>query len=257
MFTGCNVENRFFPATICAERNAMTAAVAAGYRRLLQICLCCKKYQGPGASACGVCRQVLLEFGADAEMFNMADLDSNVRRFKVVDLLPAAAAVPVPFDHLPKTIQLVVRALSKLKARSYVPYSKEQRAALVVAANTEGLRRAFRGVSDDNSSYGASALAECVAMRSARTAGFTHDVMLAVTVDDPSVINPIDGECLQVLREFGAGSQILLVGNQDATNNRSNNNNNNNRPSSKNSSLVVHSSVDELLPDSFGPEALA
>ena len=36
IFSGCNVENRFFPATICAERNAVTTAIARGYNSILK-----------------------------------------------------------------------------------------------------------------------------------------------------------------------------------------------------------------------------
>jgi cytidine deaminase len=85
---------------------------------------------------------------------------------------------------------------------------------LFIASNDKGKERIFGGVSDDNASYGGSALAECVAMRSARTAGYSHNVTLWTTVDAPTTpaVNPIEGECLQVLREFGADVAIFLVG---------------------------------------------
>lgn len=46
MFHGCNVENDFFPATICAERNAVTTAVMEGYRNLQAVALFCRNYPG-------------------------------------------------------------------------------------------------------------------------------------------------------------------------------------------------------------------
>ena len=234
-FSGCNVEGRFFTSTICAERNAATSAVAAGYRKFLKVGLVLQKYQGHGASPCGLCRQVLVEFGCDAEILNVADRDNNVRKFKGSDLLPAACGHVVPFASLERDVGLLVVHLRQLVQRSYVPYSKAPRAALFSASNDKGETRTFEGVPDDNSSYGGSALAECVAMRSARTAGFNRNVTLAVTVDDPKAFNPVDGESLQVLREFGLNPRILLVGSDGA---------------------VVESSVPELLPESFGPEAL-
>lgn len=234
-FSGCNVENRFFTATICAERNAATSAVAAGYRKFLKVGLVLQKYQGPGASPCGLCRQVLVEFGADAEILNVADKDSNIRRFKGSDLLPAACGHVIPHAELDDETKDAVWLLRQAIGNSYTPYSKAPRAAVVVASHESGQKQAFFGVPDDNSSYGGSALAECVAMRAARASGFNRNVTLLVTVDDQRAINPIDGESLQVLREFGLASRILLVGSDDS---------------------VVESSLPELLPESFGPEAL-
>ncbi len=235
IFSGCNVEGRFFTSTICAERNAATSAVAAGYRKFLKVGLVLQKYQGHGASPCGLCRQVLVEFGADAEILNVADHDNNVRKFKGSDLLPAACGHVVPFSSQNRDQGLLVAHLRQLVQRSYVPYSKAPRAALFIASDARGQTRSFEGVPDDNSSYGGSALAECIAMRTAKTAGFIRNATLAVTVDNPSAINPIDGESLQVLREFGLTPRILLVGSDGS---------------------VVETSVPELLPESFGPEAL-
>jgi len=236
VFRGCNVEGRFFGQTICAERNAGTTAVAEGYRQFLKVALVCAKYQGPGASPCGLCRQVLTEFGRDGVVLNMADEHSNVRKFPVTDLLPAASASAVAYEDLDPAVKRLVKRLHALLPRSYVPYSKVQHAAIFIASNGDSKKRYFCGVSDDNSSYGGSDSAECVAMREARVAGYVRQVTLAVTVDDPSAHNPIEGRCLQVLREFGLNSKILLVG-----------------PDRR----VVEASIAELLPESFGPESLA
>jgi Cytidine deaminase len=234
VFTGCNVENQFFTATICAERNAATTAVNAGYRRFLKVALVCKKY--PGGSPCGLCRQVIVEFAAHGEVLNTVDTDSNVRVFPAVELLPAACGEAVSFEQLSASDKRLVTDLEALSQRSYVPYSKRPRAAFFYATNSSGKTRRFRGVPDDNASYGGSELAETVAMRAARTAGFASKVTLVVTVEDPNTANPVDGKSLQVLREFGLDAKVILVG--------------------KNRS-IVRSTVAELLPDSFGPDAVS
>lgn len=61
VYVGCNVENRSFGATICAERVAVTAAVAHGARRLEAVAVVTDT--DPPAPPCGLCLEVLTEFG--------------------------------------------------------------------------------------------------------------------------------------------------------------------------------------------------
>lgn len=57
---GCNVENRSYGLAICAERNAIAAAVAAGHRRFRAVAVVADA--DPLAPPCGMCRESLQEF---------------------------------------------------------------------------------------------------------------------------------------------------------------------------------------------------
>ena len=63
VFVGTNVENSSFGATICAERGAVMAMIAAGEREPIA-CAVVTGDREP-ASPCGICRQVLAEFNGD------------------------------------------------------------------------------------------------------------------------------------------------------------------------------------------------
>jgi cytidine deaminase len=63
IYTGCNVENASFGLTVCAERHAIAAAVAAGDRAYQAIAIA--SGSSPPAPPCGACRQVLSEFAPE------------------------------------------------------------------------------------------------------------------------------------------------------------------------------------------------
>jgi cytidine deaminase len=61
IFCGCNVENRSFGLTVCAERNAVFQAVAQGCRSFVSLAVVTPNSEVP-VGPCGACRQVLSEF---------------------------------------------------------------------------------------------------------------------------------------------------------------------------------------------------
>jgi cytidine deaminase len=57
---GCNVENASYGLGICAERVALTSAVAAGHRSMRAIAIAGP--DGIATAPCGACRQFIAEF---------------------------------------------------------------------------------------------------------------------------------------------------------------------------------------------------
>ena len=62
VFTGCNVENASYGATICAERTAIVKGVSEGVTGFRAIAVV---GEHSDAWPCGICRQVLNEFSRD------------------------------------------------------------------------------------------------------------------------------------------------------------------------------------------------
>lgn len=91
-FTGVNVENASYGLTICAERAAIFAAVAAEGSAMRISRLAVVTADGAPAAPCGACRQVLLEFGPDATiLFRGRDgIETTTAR----ELLPHAFTLP-------------------------------------------------------------------------------------------------------------------------------------------------------------------
>ena len=80
---GCNVENAAYPSTICAERVALTSAVAQGKRDFVAIAVATAN----GGSPCGTCRQVMAELGLEMQVY-ISDAAGNFTGTSVRALLP-------------------------------------------------------------------------------------------------------------------------------------------------------------------------
>ena len=85
VFAGCNVENASYGATSCAERSAIAAMVAAGEREVAAIAVFTDA--DPPGMPCGICRQVLLEFGRPGTEI-VAASPRDLRRITLERLLP-------------------------------------------------------------------------------------------------------------------------------------------------------------------------
>lgn len=234
IFSGGNVKNRFFPEIICAEHNAVTTAVQEGFRLISKACVVVKPH--PGGSPCGICRQVLIEWSDEnSELLLIQDRESNVRRLFLFDLLPWKNIDKKPFSELNSEQVSLAEIAVEATSSAYVPYSQLKRACVAVAINSNGEEKEFIGIKMDNASYPASLQAEKLAIGQAVANGYQSIIKLVVYAEDG---DPVDGESLQFLREFDQCSKAeILVIDKDR--------------------MVIETTLSEILPDSFGPDAVS
>jgi cytidine deaminase len=92
IYQGVNVENASFGLTICAERVAASAAIAAGEREFTQIAVVSRT----GVSPCGACRQFLAEFNPDLPIVMIDSLKpGEIYETTLTVLLPGRFEGPV------------------------------------------------------------------------------------------------------------------------------------------------------------------
>ena len=84
---GCNIENASFGATICAERTAISSAIAQGHDDIRAIAV--TNDTDTRITPCGICRQFIYEFSSEIEVF-CCDRQGNWDRHTITELLPHA-----------------------------------------------------------------------------------------------------------------------------------------------------------------------
>ena len=133
----------------------------------------------------------------------------------------------------PSAAELVAAARAA-RERAYAPYSGFRVGAALLTAQGDVVTAA----NVENASYGLAICAERSAVVAAVAAGSRSFVSIAVAGNGPEPVTPC-GACRQVLREFpnGVDLEVLCAG--------------------ESGDGVVTTTLGALLPDSFGPEALA
>ena len=90
VYIGCNIESAAYPATICAERTALTKAISEGVRKIRAIAVAGSfpDKEGNYCYPCGVCRQMLHEFVTDDFEVIIAKSADDYRVHKWEEILP-------------------------------------------------------------------------------------------------------------------------------------------------------------------------
>ncbi|EJD00094.1 cytidine deaminase [Fomitiporia mediterranea MF3/22] len=136
----------------------------------------------------------------------------------------------------------IIKAAREAREFAYCRYSRFRVGAALLSKSGE----VIKGANVENASYGGTICAERTALVKAVSEGILEFVALAVTTDVPSPISPC-GMCRQFIREFCAPEMPVLMVAGNYVEGSS--------VDLEKSSIVVMT-VDELLPNSFGPEHL-
>jgi cytidine deaminase len=86
IYPGCNVESASYGATICAERSAIVGAVSAGEAEIRALVVVTPTPEP--STPCGICRQLIAEFGPDVIVFAASSVSDLVYATTLATLLP-------------------------------------------------------------------------------------------------------------------------------------------------------------------------
>lgn len=87
IIVGSNVESASYGLTVCAERVAVWNAISQGKRKIIKIAVVADTQDL--TPPCGVCRQIIWEFGGDIPVI-FSNLDGKTETVQMKDLLPRA-----------------------------------------------------------------------------------------------------------------------------------------------------------------------
>jgi cytidine deaminase len=86
-YKGCNVENVSFGLTICAERNAIASAIAAGEKAKIKAIAIYSPKQKE-CMPCGACRQWLSEFASDNGLKIILECEDDLKILSLEEIFP-------------------------------------------------------------------------------------------------------------------------------------------------------------------------
>lgn len=88
VYTGSNIENASFGATVCAERVALYSAIHAGEREFIKIAVASfKDGEMQFFTPCGICRQTLVEFCKPSFSVLCVKNDNEYEEYSMEELL--------------------------------------------------------------------------------------------------------------------------------------------------------------------------
>ena len=86
IYTGCNIENAYYPATICAEDVAVFKAISEGETKINTLAVACIDAESDTAIfPCGISRQRMSEFNTENVIVVNND---GFKKYKFSDILP-------------------------------------------------------------------------------------------------------------------------------------------------------------------------
>ncbi len=92
VYTGCNIENKSYGATNCAERTAFFNAINIGEREFTSIAIVGYNSESRNSfdfcHPCGICRQIFSEFCTGDFKIILSNSKGEIKEYTLNDILP-------------------------------------------------------------------------------------------------------------------------------------------------------------------------